>query len=226
MPATRRTVASGSTARPVHRGGSERAVSSNIDLGPRLRPTAVEALKSHTGSSRSAAVPRGSFRHSRRRSAPSAPLAFTVRHKGRCACVLSRQGKSSSYLYKILILIRNLRRSDAESQSRADTQARAELTNRRPGIADRTAVVFKLHARDPIEQEVRVYARSDGIEPFTEWLRGSAMGPPATPSATASPDFVSEPSAMRSRGRGRAGASHPLRPGLPHLLSVGKGMRS
>jgi putative addiction module killer protein len=24
----------------------------------------------------------------------------------------------------------------------------------------------------PIEQDVRVYARSDGSEPFTEWLRG------------------------------------------------------
>jgi putative addiction module killer protein len=28
----------------------------------------------------------------------------------------------------------------------------------------------------PIEQEVRVYARSDGSEPFTEWLRGLRDG--------------------------------------------------
>ena len=28
----------------------------------------------------------------------------------------------------------------------------------------------------PIEQEVRVYARADGSEPFTQWLRGLRDG--------------------------------------------------
>ena len=38
-------------------------------------------------------------------------------------------------------------------------------------IESRTIVTGRPSATMPTEQVVRVYARSDGIEPFTQWLR-------------------------------------------------------